>query len=248
MEQNRENLQIADREDEIDLGELFLYLRSKIVLIISVFLVGIIGAGLITQFLITPKYTAMTKLYIVSASGKNIVNLEDLNLGTKLSADYKELLKTRPICNEVIKELELDYTYGEFKDMVTIEEVSDTRILIITVESADPKEAMEIANSLANKAVTYLPKLMEITAPNIAEEAIEPTVQSSPSLAKNAVLGGLLALVVVVGILTVLFVMDDTVKSSEDVEKLIGVMPLTVIPESVDKEKQGRHRKEYRYE
>lgn len=248
MEQNRENLQIADREDEIDLGELFLYLRSKIVLIISVFLVGIIGAGLITQFLITPKYTAMTKLYIVSASGKNIVNLEDLNLGTKLSADYKELLKTRPICNEVIKELELDYTYGEFKDMVTIEEVSDTRILIITVESADPKEAMEIANSLANKAVTYLPKLMEITAPNIAEEAIEPTIQSSPSLAKNAVLGGLLALVVVVGILTVLFVMDDTVKSSEDVEKLIGVMPLTVIPESVDKEKQGRHRKEYRYE
>lgn len=248
MEQNRENLQIADREDEIDLGELFLYLKSKLVLIVVVFLAGIIGAGCITKFFITPKYTAMTKLYIVSASGKNIVNLEDLNLGTKLSADYKELLKTRPICNEVIKELGLDYTYGELKDMVSIDEVDNTRILIITVTSTDPVEAKNIANALADKAVTYLPKLMEITAPNVAEEAIEPQVQSSPSLAKNAVLGGLLALIAVIGILTVLFVMDDTVKSSEDVEKLIGVMPLTVIPENIDKEKQGRHRKEYQYE
>lgn len=248
MEQNRENLHMADREDEIDLGELFLYLKSKIVLIIIVFLAGIIGAGLITQFLITPKYTATTKLYIVSASGKNIVNLEDLNLGTKLSADYKELLKTRPICMEVINELGLDYTYGELRNMVSIEEVDNTRILVITVTSTEPKEAKDIANSLADKAITYLPKLMEITAPNVAEEAIEPLVQSSPSLAKNAVLGGLLALIAVVGILTVLFVMDDTVKSSEDVEKLIGVMPLTIIPESVEQEKHGHRRKEYRYE
>ena len=58
----------------------------------------------------------------------------------------------------------------------------------------------------------------------------------------------MLALIAVIGILTVLFVMDDTVKSSEDIEKLIGVMPLTVIPENIDKEKQGRRRKEYRYE
>lgn len=132
--------------------------------------------------------------------------------------------------------------------MVSIDEVDNTRILIITVTSTDPVEAKDIANALADKAVTYLPKLMEITAPNVAEEAIEPQVQSSPSLAKNAVLGGLLALIAVIGILTVLFVVDDTVKSSEDIEKLIGVMPLTVIPENIDKEKQGRRRKEYRYE
>lgn len=248
MEQNRENMQMADGEDEIDLGELLFYLKSKLILIVVVFLAGMIGAGCMTQFLITPKYTALTKLYIVSASGKNIVNLEDLSLGTKLSADYKELLKTRPICNEVIRELELDYTYDQLKDMISIEEVDNTRILAITVTSTDPVEAKDIANTLADKAVTYLPKLMEITAPNVAEEAIVPKVQSSPSLAQNAMLGGLLALIAVIGILAVLFVMDDTVKSSEDVEKLIGVMPLTVIPENMDKEKQGHRRKGHGYE
>lgn len=70
----------------------------------------VIGAGVGTKCLITPKYTAVSKLYVVSASGKNIVNLDDLRLGTTLSSDYTELLKTRPICNEIISDLGLDYT------------------------------------------------------------------------------------------------------------------------------------------
>lgn len=248
MEQNRGNIHVENKDDVIDLGELFLYLKSKIILIIIVLLMGSIGAGLFTQFFITPEYTAAAKLYIVSSAGKNIVNLEDLNLGSKLSADYKELLKTRPICNEVIRELGLNYTYNEFTDMITIEEVTDTRILVITVKSTKPEEAKDIANVLADKAVTYLPKMMDTTSPNIVEEAIAPQIQSSPILAKNVVLGGILALIAVIGILTMLFVTDDTVKTSEDIEKLIGVMPLTVVPESIEKDKQGRRRKEYRYE
>lgn len=84
-----------------------------------------------------------------------------------------------------------------------------------------------------------------ITPPNIAEEAIEPAGKSSPSLTRNAMMGGILALVAAVGVLTVLFLMDDTVKTSEDVEKLIGAMPLTSIPESRDasKDRQRKRRK-----
>lgn len=83
------------------------------------------------------------------------------------------------------------------------------------------------------------------SAPNIAEEAITPTVPTSPSTKKNVALGGILALALIVGIYTVRFLMDDTVKTAEDVEKIIGVMPLTVILEyqDKDKKKQGRHRR-----
>lgn len=107
------------------------------------------------------------------------------------------------------------------------------------------QEAKNIANALADKAVTYLPKLMGISAPNIAEEAITPTVPTSPSTKKNVALGGILALALIVGIYTVRFLMDDTVKTAEDVEKIIGVMPLTVILEyqDKDKKKKGRHRR-----
>lgn len=243
MVQNRENIQTDDQE-EIDLGELLLYFKKKLVLIIAVFVIGMVGAGLFTRFLITPKYTATAKLYVVSASGKSVVNLDDLRLGTTLSTDYKELLMARPIFTEIIEELGLEYTYRQLKSMVSIEGVGDTRILAITVVSTKPKEAMDIANALTDKAITYLPKLMGITPPNISEDAIEPAMPSSPNLAKNAMLGGILAAIVLMGILTVLFLKDDTVKTSEDVEKLIGVVPLTVIPENSDQSRKARRRKE----
>ncbi|MDY4515065.1 MAG: Wzz/FepE/Etk N-terminal domain-containing protein [Lachnospiraceae bacterium] len=243
MVQNRENIQTDDQE-EIDLGELLLYFKKKLVLIIAVFVIGMVGAGLFTRFLITPKYTATAKLYVVSASGKSVVNLDDLRLGTTLSTDYKELLMARPIFTEIIEELGLEYTYRQLKSMVSIEGVGDTRILAITVVSTKPKEAMDIANALTDKAITYLPKLMGITPPNISEDAIEPAMPSSPNLAKNAMLGGILAAIVLMGILTVLFLKDDTVKTSEDVEKLIGVVPLTVIPENSDQSRKVRRRKE----
>ena len=244
MDQSRENI-IEDSQDEIDIGELLRYLKTKWIVLVAVFLIGVIGAGVGTKCLLTPRYTAVSKLYVVSASGKNIVNLDDLRLGTTLSSDYTELLKTRPICNEIISDLGLDYTVSQLKNMISIVPIEDTRLLTVSVVSADPEEAKNIANALADKAVTYLPKLMGISAPNIAEEAITPTVPTSPSTKKNVALGGILALALIVGIYTVRFLMDDTVKTAEDVEKIIGVMPLTVILEyqDKDKKKKGRHRR-----
>lgn len=173
MDQSREN-RIEDSQDEIDIGELLRYLKTKWIVLVAVFLIGVIGAGVGTKCLCTPRYTAVSKLYVVSASGKNIVNLDDLRLGTTLSSDYTELLKTRPICNEIISELGLDYTVSQLKSMISIVPIEDTRLLTVSVVSADPEEAKNIANTLADKAVTYLPKLMGISAPNIAEEAITP--------------------------------------------------------------------------
>jgi capsular polysaccharide biosynthesis protein len=246
---SKQHTHIDNREEEIDLLELFQYLKRKLFLIILVFCVGLIGAGVYTKLCITPKYTATSKLYVVSSSGKSVVNLDDLRLGTSLSSDYVELLKTRPVCTSVIEDLGLDYTYAELRKMYDIECLEDTRILVITAVSTSPTEARDIANAVADKAITYLPKIMEITAPSIAEEAVEPTKKSSPNVTKNAMMGGLLALVLIVGIYTVLFVMDDTVKSAEDIERLTGVMPLTVIPE--DDKQAGyfrRRRKEKYYE
>lgn len=234
MSQQNEKLQLQqnqNEETEIDLLELFYYLKAKIVWLIAAFAVGAVIAGLITYFLITPKYQATSKVYMVSASSDSIVNLTDLNLGTSLSDDYVELLKVRPIFEEIIEELHLDYTYDELLDMTTIGAINKTRLLAITIESTDPAEARDIANALANKAVSYVPEVMETATPNIAELAITPKHKSSPSLPKNTIIGALLALILVGGVLVVRFIMDDTFKSAEDVEKVFGVMPLTVIPE-----------------
>lgn len=233
MNQNTD-IEIRDRRDEemeIDLLELFGHFMTKIWWIIGGFLIGALLAGLITHFVITPKYTATAKMYMVSSSSQSVVDLTDLNIGQTISSDYVELLKTRPIIEGVIEEQNLQYSYKELCDMIALSVVNNTRIIQIDVTSTDKKEAMNIANALAEKGVSELPKLMETPEPHIAEYAIVPVNKSSPSLAKNTVIGALLGLLLLLALFTVQFLMDDTFKSAEDVEKEFGVMPLTVIPE-----------------
>ncbi len=253
MEEQTKALQVSQNDDEIeiDLLELLYFYRSKLLTIVVTFLVGALVAGVGTHYLITPLYSATSKLYMVSASSDSVVDLTDLNLGTSLSSDYEQLLYIRPIMEEIIEERKLPYTYEEMLEMITIATVEDTRILTVTVESTNPQEAQNIANDIADKAVTYLPELMETSAPNIAERAILPEYPSSPNLAKNTVIGALVGLVLALGVLTVLYLMDDTLQSAEDVEKAFGIMPLTVIPEGQldsisDKVEKEMHKKRKR--
>ena len=131
----------------------------------------------------------------------------------------------------VSKENDLGYSYEQLNGMISISTVEDTRILKISAVSTKPKEAKIIANALAEKAVTEIPKLMGTTAPNIAERAITPKFKSSPSLKKNTMLGALGGMVLVLAVLTFLFITDDTIKTEEDIEKYLEIIPLTVIPD-----------------
>ena len=226
-----ESIQTDDREIEIDLLDLLSFYRRKIVWIVGAFLIGALVAGLVTQFVITPRYTATSTMYMVSSSSGSAVDLTDLSIGQSLSSDYVELVKTRPIVEDVIKELKLDYSYEDLVGMLNLSVVTDTRILKINVTSTDPEEAAQIANSLALKAEKELPNLMDTPKPHIAETAIVPTARSYPSLTKNTMIGALLCMLAVLAVLTVMYLMDDTIKSSEELEKAFGLMPLTVIPE-----------------
>ncbi len=222
----------TDDDSEIDLGELFYYYRSHLVSIILMFILGALIAGAIAYYLITPKYTATSKLYMVSSASKSVVDISDFNIGTSLSQDYVEVLKTRPVYESVIEKLGLKYDYKELGEMIDTSVIGDTRIVQIDVKDEDPKEACDIANVIADAAVEQVPKSMETSEPHIIEPAIVPEEQSSPHLLIDIVVGGLIGLVLILVIHTVSFISDDTFQSGEDVEKIFGVMPLTVIPES----------------
>ena len=226
------NPENKEREEiEIDLLDLFYFYRSKVVWIIAAFLIGALLSGVVTQFAISPKYTATSTMYMVSSSSGSVVDLSDLNIGESISSDYVELIKTRPIIEGVIKDQNLDYTYEQMLNMLNLTVVANTRIIKIAVTSEDRVEAKNIANELAHKAEAQLPKLMDAPKPNIAEEAIVPEKKSSPSLTKNVMIGALLLTLLTLAVLTVMYLLDDTLKTAEDVEKHFGVMPLTVIPE-----------------
>ena len=221
--------------EEIDLLDLFSFYMSRLPLLIGAVLIGALCAGLFTHYCIPDKFTAVSRMYMISASSDSVINLSDLNLGTSLSNDYVELMKSRPVLEEVINTLNLEYTYEELRNMIDLGVVTGTRIVKISTTSTDPYEAMIISNEIARVSKVQLPKVMDAPAPTIVEEAIVPKYKSSPSLKRNTVVGALALLVCVLAILTVKYLLDDTIKTSEDVEKEFGVMPLTVIPEGTIK-------------
>ncbi len=220
-----------DQLETIDLYEILFLFRQKIVFVLIAMIIGGLAAGLFTHFFITPKYSATAKVYIVSSSKNSVVNLSDLQISSNLAPDYKELLKARPLLNSVIESLNLNYTVTELRSMLTISNPSSTRVLTITVSSADPQESADIANAISREAVKWLPEIMSSNAPNIYEDAVPASSPSSPDLKKNAAIGALVLAVAYFAIEIIRYFRNDTITSAEQIEMLFGTIPLAVIPE-----------------
>lgn len=225
-------LRQVDEDLGIDLYDLFYLFRQKLPgILISLVLGGLI-VGLITFFFIAPKYEATAKLYIVSSSSDSVVNLTDLQIGTSLTADYEELVLSRPMLESVINNLNLDVEdVEELEKMITISNPNNTRILKISALSTDPKEAMDIANELARLAVDWLPEMMRSNTPSVPEEAVLPEEKASPSYILNTLIGAVAFMAVYYGISVLRYVHDDTIRTAEDLERYFDIAPLTSIPE-----------------
>lgn len=222
-----------EQENELDLVELFYLLWGHIWHILICLAVGALSALGITRFLITPLYEATSSIYIVSASNNSVVNLTDLQIGSQLTADYQELMRSRPLLEDVIANLGLEgMTTARLEKMIHITNASDTRILKITVSSPDPHQAAAIANELVALSRVYLPQIMETQEPNLVEEAVVPTEKASPSYLHNLLLGGLLGAVLCCGVLLVRYLLNDTFVTPDDIFKHFGIRPLATIPEA----------------
>ena len=222
--------QAADEEVTIDLLEVLYVFRRNLVWMLLFAILGALFAGLYTYFGVTPLYKASAKLYIVSTSN-DVINLSDLQIGTNLAADYKELILLRPVLEQVIQNLQLDCTTSQLRSMLSVSNTSGTRILQITATTTEPALSRDIANEMAKVAREWLPAAMNGKTPNIVEEAVAPKGRSSPSYTRNVMIGGLLGIVIVCAVLVIRMLMNDTVVTAEDMEKYFGTMPLTTIPE-----------------
>lgn len=221
---------INNDEIEIDLREILFVLRRKLLLIIIVTVVAGAAAGLFSYYGITPQYTATSKIYILTNSG-TMVNLSDLQVGSSLANDYAELIVSRPVVEKVIENKKLNMSYGELVSCINITNPNNTRIVCIKITYEDPVMAKEIANEFATVSSKQIADIMMVDKPTVVEEAVVPTGQSSPNNAKNAILGALVGLVLSIGIVLVRHLLDDTIKSADDIEKYLGLNTLAAIPE-----------------
>ncbi|RHC67470.1 capsular polysaccharide biosynthesis protein [Anaerobutyricum hallii] len=232
----------AEEETEIDLIDLAWALLDKIHYIVLCFLIGAVIMNAYSYFLVRPTYKSTAKMYVVSASKNSVVDLDALNIGTSLTADYEQLMLSYPVLEQVINKLNLDMDSDTLAKMITLENPTDTRILNINVVSTDPKNARDIANTLMDVSVDYLPKTMSTNAPNVAQKAKLADHKDGPSYTKYTIIGALAGAFLYCMYLVVKYLMDDTIHTADDMEKYFDIVPLAVIPdvEELASEKQQK--------
>ncbi len=230
-------------EIEIDLLEIIHILFRKFWIILCVgFFVAVI-CFMISRFILTPTYESTTKIYILNKSENTTVTYSDVQMGTQLTKDYAELINSRYVLENVIDQLSLtDMEYEDLLEQVSVHTPTDTRIVSITVEHTDPVLAMDIADCIREVAGEHIQNVMDIDAVNVVEPANMPTEKAGPSVMKWTFFGGLAGVFLISAIIIVLYLLDDTIKCSEDAEKYLGLSTLALIPVAVDEEtvKKGK--------
>lgn len=235
------NTETDNDEITIELTELLAAVWRKLyIVILSGMAVGLLAfAG--TKLFITPMYTSVTKVYVLSKQDSSTSpTYSDLQTGSSLTKDYMELVKSRPVLEQAIAVLNLDMQTEELVNRITVDTPTDTRILRISVENEDPETAKAIADAIRESVSIQITEIMAADSVNTVEVGNLPTSPSSPSMMKNTAFGCILGILLSIGMILLVYMLDDTVKTPEDVEHYLGLNVLTSIPisEGVKKSKK----------
>ena len=185
--------------------------------------------GMFTAFVMKPVYTSSTMLYIVNKTA-TLPSLTDLQLGTQLTKDYKVMITSRPVTQKVIENLDLNMDHETLVQKISVNNPSDTRIITISVTDNDPFIAKTIADEITEVASARIAELMDTAPPNIVEEGNLPTHKTSPSISKNTIMGGMVGVFLAMLLIVLEFLLNDSIKTPEDVERYLGLTVLGTIP------------------
>lgn len=219
---------------EIDVLYLLRKLWSKKFFIVFVgLLVGTI-ALLGSVFFMKPKYTSTTRIYVVSRSSDTSLTNQDLQAGSYLVNDYKEVITSSEVLSSVIDQEKLSMSVGELSKDIAVTIPTDTRVISIAVTDTDAQRACDIANTVREVAAEKIKAVTKVDDVTTLESATKPSHPSSPNVKKNAAIGALAGVFLAVVSILVAEVLDDRVRRPEDIEEVLGMTLLGVVPD-VDK-------------
>ncbi|NQN82077.1 capsular biosynthesis protein CpsC [Streptococcus suis] len=204
--------------------------RKKFLIIIT----ALFGAGIAfvySSFLITPQFDSTTRIYVVSQNVEAGAGLtsQELQAGTYLVKDYKEIILSQDVLTQVATELNLKES---LKEKISVSIPVDTRIVSISVRDADPNEAARIANSLRTFAAQKIVEVTKVSDVTTLEEAVPAEEPTTPNIKRNILLGLLAGGILATGIILAMEVLDDRVKRPQDIEEVMGLTLLGVVPDS----------------
>ena len=218
---------------EIDVFAMLKTLWKRKFSIVLVALVFAIAAFGYSAFLAKKEYQSTSRIYVVSRQNQdnNALTNSDLQAGSYLVKDYREIILSQNVLTQAIEELKLDMTPAELSKKISVSVPTDTRILSITAKDGNPKEAARIANGLRNVAAEKIISVTKVSDVTTLDEAEVSQSPSSPNIRRNVLLGFIAGAGLMVVLMVVVEVLDDRVKRPEDVEELMGLTLLGIVPD-----------------
>ncbi|HEX0998665.1 TPA: capsular biosynthesis protein CpsC [Streptococcus pneumoniae] len=218
---------------EIDVFQLFKTLWQRKLMILLVALVTSAGAFAYSTFIVKPEYTSTTRIYVVNRNQGDKPGLtnQDLQAGTYLVKDYREIILSQDALEKVATNLKLDMPAKTLASKVQVAVPADTRIVSISVKDKQPEEASRIANSLREVAAEKIVAVTRVSDVTTLEEARPATTPSSPNVRRNSLFGFLGGAVVTVIAVLLIELLDTRVKRPEDIEDVLKIPLLGLVPD-----------------
>lgn len=222
---------VYDFMEEINLLEVLQYFKNKVLWIIGAVVVALLVGNLYTYVTRVPMYKSETTLILASSNGGVSFSQNDISLNKNLVSTYSEIVKSRKVLKQVIKNLDLDTTVEAISKTVSVTAVPDTEIIKIGVSHEDPEIAKDITNEIGVVFSEEIKGLYNLDNVSVLDKAIEAEAPYNVNYPKDNLIYLLAGLVLSCGVIFVIYYFDTTIKSAEIVEDKFGLTVLGVVPE-----------------
>lgn len=223
-------------EEEIDLRQYWEVLKKRWLIVITIPLIAALTSGIISYFIIKPVYQASTTLIVgkkATEEGAAAAQMLDNNVllaNQQLAKTYATIARSRTVEENVINDLNLTMTVEQLDKLISVDQVNTTEVLEIKVDNTDPKQAASIANAMVSEFSKAVIEIKKVDSVSIVDKAVPPDIPVKPKKTLNIAIAFVVGLMAAVGLAFLLEYFDNTVKTSQDVETLLGIPVLGVIP------------------
>lgn len=217
--------------EEINLKELFNYYLSKMWVVLITLFIALSSMYIYSEYVQIPMYKSYTTL-VLKSQNDNPVNQNDITVNQKLVSTYREIIKSRRVLEKVVQNLNLNESWQEIQNSITVTTVNSTEMIKISVSNEDSRKAYLITDEIARVFINVNTEIYGIENISVCDYSLESTTPYNINLTKQMLLAAIAGIVLGSGIILVIFYFDTTIKSSEDIENKLGLIVLGNVPKS----------------
>lgn len=222
-------------EEVIDLREYLSIIKKKWFIMAILCVVCVAASTVYSFFIAKPVYQAETTLIVKTekTEGTNTVTSDQIKTTQQLAVTYGEIIKSRKVLDDVIKNLNLEESYGSLSSKISVSTVSDTQIIKVSVQDTNKSNAAKIANEIPKVFAKEAIRIADANGVEVIDKAQTPVNPVSPNKKMNILIAGVLGVMIGLFIIFIIEFLNTKIKTPQDIEKELGLPLLGVIPEEL---------------